>query len=814
MKKYLTKLHRIIIPFFSFLVFILIESSGQVLYTNLHPDLNMEFGNQPELPNYYYFDVNNDSFNDFSISFGGSYSDTTLLISSLRNTQFTHPFKYGTQNSDGIVPDTISLYQKIDSIKEWTSKNLYIVGGDYYSAYHGQFRNKFIGFRIKNDSGFNYGWFRLGKSYTVKDYAVNLDIDGTIIVGDDIPLCADNLILSDFGDLKDGRDLNVEFEKSINESSIKSYRVFIVKTDQSSSFSIDSALLVANDNFVELPPTGNDYEITFDEHSRDSNGDTIREFKSYTAFVLSMADSINLNDSFLSYPSNPLTLKSYTLSATGLEIHTEYLSGNNYTVSISYNKLTDEKIIDEYRIMFVREDQTTSFTLDSANNVTHGNFKVVTPSGNNYSLLYSVDSLRDIHGDKLDKRLNYSAFVLSVADGILKNENALSKNSTTFCFSTPVKAATYIIAEDIGISGDGSDIRLEIGNAPDEMGIDEYRIIAVKLENSSSFNIDIARALQVNHYMEITPIGDTITLNLNSDLKDSDGDPIVKNIPYRFFILSVADYIHADMDVLSASSNILTLSTPDFLKAGQKTGENLIYTNIEPDTSITARRSTIDYYLDINKDNRNDFLITTTMFQSPGTSSASTSVKALNKNKFCVISGTTYPDPLRLNTMINRDLFWMKGSSKINDYDYLYKIYERGLWTGISGRFLGLQLIENSDTLYGWLGLSIRDFDSFGISDFACEILPLGIHNAKSNKKLNLYPNPAKDFFEIDFGHLICVQGISVYNSAGRLIFNKRISSSFTNKSESFDVSSWERGLYLVQIRTGIGFLSEKLLIE
>jgi hypothetical protein len=157
-----------------------------------------------------------------------------------------------------------------------------------------------------------------------------------------------------------------------------------------------------------------------------------------------------LDNSNLSLPSNPLILKSFANAITNFKATANYLSGEKYKLNISFDKVADENTIKEYRILIIPESDLKGFTIDTANNLIEGLYYKILPAGNNYSISISSDSIKDINGNNLTNKLNYKAYILSVADGILKHMNTLSKVSNSFNLRSPVLPPNSIVAEDIG----------------------------------------------------------------------------------------------------------------------------------------------------------------------------------------------------------------------------------------------------------------------------------------------------------------------------------------------------------------------------
>lgn len=794
-------------------------SFGQVVYTDYQPDLKMICGGpiNQKPANYYYFDVNNDSIDDFSFAYYRGLGAESFITTGFYNgTYFTHPFKYGTQNSSKIKVDTILIHQKIDSTKTWTNKGLNIYGGYYYDTYQVPLNNMFIGFRIKNDNGYNYGWIRFG-NFSVKDYAINLTPDSAIIVGEQIPKRPENLIISDIGDYRDGRDIKLFFEKSIDEPLIEKYRLFIVKSNEIDPFNIEKALSVPEVNYTEIIPTGNDIIFVSDSSTKDVNGDYLTEFTSYSAFVLSYPKDGEPDSTYLSYPSNALTLKSYTTAATKLKIDSYYLEGKKYKLVLSFDKIADEHTLKEYRVLFVDENQSKYFTVDSAKS--SDSYYVIKPTNYNYTFDLCSDSLKDYKGNILSSAYNYRFFVLSVPDGLIKNETALSIGSNTFKLSTPVNAPYLLSAEDNGSSGNASDVRLKIVNPAEMKGISSYKVFAVKSNKFPQFDFNSLDRKTPGYYSDIHFGKDTADILLEPSFRDIDGDEIKEQVPYRFYILSIADSLRADSDKLSNFSCVLSLSTPDYFKAGQKTGQDVYYTDFEPDIETKIYDETLINDYDFTDDSISDLKITTTHYISPGDNGSNISISAFKNAFFNILPDSSFPEPLTYNSAISEDLLWYQKKIIIAEDDAVYRIYVPGPWMRMRNRYMGFRVKKGNNWIYGWIGFELSFYANYKIRDYAFKIYNTSeidtTDDLDNSDHFSIYPNPANSYFGISYSGKGKMETITITDYLGKIVQQYNIEKDYLmSPDDEFDISDFKRGIYIVRLTTDKGVYSRKLIIK
>jgi hypothetical protein len=98
------------------IIFKINPAYGQVIYHDYEPDLEIKYEvlTSDNGPTYCYFDLNNDSVNDFALVSYRHYADLVLWIEQYNGTQFTDPYQYDpVSRSD--YRDTIKIHQKIDS---------------------------------------------------------------------------------------------------------------------------------------------------------------------------------------------------------------------------------------------------------------------------------------------------------------------------------------------------------------------------------------------------------------------------------------------------------------------------------------------------------------------------------------------------------------------------------------------------------------------------------------------------------------------------------------------------------------------------
>ncbi|MBJ6369404.1 T9SS type A sorting domain-containing protein [Snuella sedimenti] len=90
--------------------------------------------------------------------------------------------------------------------------------------------------------------------------------------------------------------------------------------------------------------------------------------------------------------------------------------------------------------------------------------------------------------------------------------------------------------------------------------------------------------------------------------------------------------------------------------------------------------------------------------------------------------------------------------------------------------------------------------------------MQLGVDDAKIDKDVTMYPNPAKHTVYIRNKASINITNVSIVNIQGSLLFSSRIKD--TNPVLSFDVSNLAPGVYMVKIDSAFGSGVKKLMVQ
>ncbi|RED54659.1 copper amine oxidase N-terminal domain-containing protein [Cohnella phaseoli] len=361
--------------------------------------------------------------------------------------------------------------------------------------------------------------------------------------------------VADVDDNGDGRDLQVIFNKPNDESRIGSYRIFVVREADYSSFNLTEANRVASGNYYDQYRTGSNYNITLTSNMRDTKGNRLTNGVAYRVFVMGVSNNSNYANA-LSVASASITLKySGVQAVTNLSVSDIADYNNGRDLQVSFTKVANESLIQNYRVFVVKEWNAGSFGLATANAVTNSsNYTTIAKKNSNIVQALAAGA-RDVDGATIQNGVAYRVFVMSV--GTTSGSNALSSSSASIILNNNnVTAVTNVAVSDVADYNNGQDLRVSFTKAANENNIAHYRAYVVKENAAPSFDLNWANA--VSHYTVIYKKNANISQELNADSRDIDGALIQNGIKYKVFILSVGT-TNAYGNALSAASATILL---------------------------------------------------------------------------------------------------------------------------------------------------------------------------------------------------------------------------------------------------------------
>ncbi len=290
-------------------------ASGQVVYTDIDPDFLADADGLS-----YELDLNNDGTIDFTINRSAGTAGAAIRMSAGSGNEVLGAISYGVY----FLPYALSEGDAINDAQTlWNgtmnNNHLTLAWGSTYGYWTDDLTDKYLGLRIVVDSDTFYGWARMdvtagGTSFTIKDYAFESTAGEGILAGNTSSAVSANLItdltVADVANNGNGSDLQADFNRPTDESTVSEYRIMVVDSANVAGFDLAAAEAVASANYtvVSIISKG-DVTLTFDAAATDVNGNAIAEDVPYKVFVLSMADGTNATANALSDPSDQITLE-------------------------------------------------------------------------------------------------------------------------------------------------------------------------------------------------------------------------------------------------------------------------------------------------------------------------------------------------------------------------------------------------------------------------------------------------------------------------------------------------------------------------
>ncbi|OMF01025.1 hypothetical protein BK129_26150 [Paenibacillus amylolyticus] len=374
--------------------------------------------------------------------------------------------------------------------------------------------------------------------------------------------------VKDNSDYGDGRDIQVSFNRSSDESKVANYRVFVVRNSVASNFNLTTASNLSSSLYYTVNKTGNNITTTLPSSMKDTSGYNVTNLQDYRIFVMAVGNQQNGYTNALSASSTVLRLTTNGNAGVISNLSVADISdyGDGRDLRVSFNKAADESRISAYRVYVVRSANVGSFTLSAAN--ASNNYTQVNKTGGNLSVTlpnYAVDT----NGYTISNNVAYRVFVLSVNNNGNSSQNALSGYSSqiTLSANAAVTAPSGVLPSDIGDAGNGSDLRVSFNKSADETNVNHYRVFVVKA--GSAFNLNTANALNSAYYRTVNKTGANQTVTLTSISRSVDGELIRNDVAYQVYVMAVNN--NASLaNALSSASGTITLTSNATVEAVSK----------------------------------------------------------------------------------------------------------------------------------------------------------------------------------------------------------------------------------------------------
>lgn len=157
------------------------------------------------------------------------------------------------------------------------------------------------------------------------------------------------------------------------------------------------------------------------------------------------------------------------------------------------------------------------------------------------------------------------------------------------CPDIPIKAgdqgnvnadlALNVNGQDVANNNNASDMEVSFTKAANETKISQYRVMVVKDAVAGSFTIAAAKQVPVASYVTHTPNGNNFSATLAPGFLDTDGDPILQNVPYKVFVLCIPDGMNATALQLAQQTGTVTLTNTIGIEQPITTKPNMFVAN-------------------------------------------------------------------------------------------------------------------------------------------------------------------------------------------------------------------------------------------
>ncbi|QPQ31637.1 copper amine oxidase N-terminal domain-containing protein [Lysinibacillus sp. JNUCC 51] len=231
-----------------------------------------------------------------------------------------------------------------------------------------------------------------------------------------------NVNASDVNDFGDGRDLQVTFNHASDESNISEYRIMVVPIN--SAFDPSKVSNIKN-NYTVVSTSGNSTTQVLNATATDIDGKSITNGTLYKVYVLSVGKDSSTGTFTLSSASNEikLTNSGAVEAVTNVNLSTTGNTGTYEDIRISFDKVSNEKNVTEYRVFLIPSNEVRNFKLSDANKVNPQNYNSFNVSDNTKGA--SIKNF-DINGMSIDPKITYQAVVMTVNNSGNENLNILS----------------------------------------------------------------------------------------------------------------------------------------------------------------------------------------------------------------------------------------------------------------------------------------------------------------------------------------------------------------------------------------------------
>jgi|WetSurMetagenome_2_1015567.scaffolds.fasta_scaffold93229_1 hypothetical protein len=245
--------------------------------------------------------------------------------------------------------------------------------------------------------------------------------------------------------------------------------------------------------------------------------------------------------------------------------------------------------------------------------------------------------------------------------------------------------------------------------------------------------------------------------------------------------------------------------------AGQTTGNNIHYTDYEPDSAAYGNPLDYWFYLDVDNNGINDLRFGIAAENNNGIWGwISSDVTRINDNIFIVSYSDNYVAELQYGDTIseNSNLTFSNEYSLTFQYywfQYTGSYYIYGYYGIFNDGYLGFKMEYPAETFFGWINISATTESIIAKESAICG-LTVGINKTENkNKQIQIFPNPCRDELNLKFNSVHNNDfNFEIINLLGKIV----LSGNIQNNSLKINTSQLDSGYYILRMTNGNGELS------
>ncbi|MBW6534975.1 MAG: T9SS type A sorting domain-containing protein [Mariniphaga sp.] len=357
---------------------------------------------------------------------GAEVAVEEVEVTSYDKDWYVQYFEFGDTIDDKLI---WSANKEIIADSYYRKPDAWYVDGDY-----------FLGIRLKNDDGYQYGWVRFNSKYLYmkfsRDAAVQLVSGAPIKAGEGItsiaPVAGPVTIENNNNAWS---DIQIWFYPSWFDAHVQEYRVLVVKASKAAEITIERLLEASTANCHNVGPGDYSYKFLLNDSLLDLDNEGIKLGESYRICLLSVSNNTD------SFPHAFTLTQSFIFNTELPSVNAPAVfdvadNENSTDIQVVFSKSEKEEFVKEYRIMILPHDSAAVFYLGKAAEVAEGNFYVIPPGGDSVYTIQNIE-MTDIYGNPIEQKQKYNAFIWSVPDQENANIASLSEPSNVFVLNVP-----------------------------------------------------------------------------------------------------------------------------------------------------------------------------------------------------------------------------------------------------------------------------------------------------------------------------------------------------------------------------------------